>query len=211
MRILEISALLIVSLVSHTRILYAQPCGGTLDQHQDVVNQFQGGPLPGWTRAQTFLVGSTGQLVQIDYHGDRGRPDLYPNDTLTIEIRRTVAGVPNESPAGLLVSRKLPAAPLPPYSNWIAVSFPQGPSVSSGELLALVISIRQDATTWTGGQHNIYPAGRAMTRTPNDSSWHIIGSASGEYDYAFRTYVCQVVPVVESTWGQIKMARQPSR
>jgi hypothetical protein len=141
--------------------------------------------------AQTFTVGVSGQLTQIDIlMTTRGTP---PGD-LILDVRSTTAGVPNEDDGSVLGSIVVPAATLPPASF---VSFDlsgAGIQLAAGDVVAFVLRSR-DSTLgddyWIGGgDPGGYAAGDAFLRqNGSPGTWQPWDGSTNVIDLGFKTYM----------------------
>lgn len=150
--------------------------------------------------AQTFTVGSGGQLTKIQMYIARG-PLI--DDTLRVELRTTVGGVPEAGGSPLAV-REFPSISIPPdrrFVDWDVTSWDI--SVSVGDVLAIVLSEKDlpgVSFSWFGSNTDAYGAGRMFTWV-GPGPWVAQDPA---WDLGFSTFVCQVVQVQNATWGQVK-------
>lgn len=146
----------------------------------------------GATRAQTFTVGTSGLLTEVDvalwrFNGTAG--------DLTVDIRSTSGGVPNAT----LVTRTVPyssiAAQQPGVLTppWLPIDFSSAPlPVNSGDALAIVLHVDSGnaAYNWFGDTitsvgHDPYAGGAALSF--NGTWGPAIPATSG--DFGFKTFV----------------------
>lgn len=134
-------------------------------------------------KAQTFTVGVTGTLTQIDMYIQFAATDIL------FDIRGTSGGAPIESNNAALYSETHPAAR---FTGAGFYSFPLGTDgipVVAGQVLAIVM---RGATTmsfqWNGRNDNSYPGGVWYYRGGSVPAltWTI---SNATFDCAFRTYV----------------------
>ena len=135
--------------------------------------------------AQTFTVGVTGTLAQVDV---KIIPVGAPQD-LVVEVRPTVGGVPVESDTAVLASVRLPASGIPTSYGFLSVDVrPFAVPVTEGEVLAIVL--RSDGFSgvycWGGDVTDAYLAGQRFIRNPG-TGWSAAGSVG--VDLGFRTFV----------------------
>lgn len=154
-----------------------------------------------WTgTAQTFTVGSSGQLTKIQMYISR---NALLDDTLRVELRSTVAGVPDAGGTPLAI-REFPSIHVPTdrrFVDWDVSSW--NLSVSTGQVLALVLSEKDlpaASFNWFGSNTNAYGAGRVFTWI-GSGPWVAQDPA---WDLGFSSFVCQQVQVQNATWGQVK-------
>lgn len=176
----------------------ASHAGGVLDQQlnpasypvDDLVSAGFGGTQ---NLAQTFTVGITGTLTEVDVSVERFAFSP-PTGTLYLQIRTTTGGVPAADPSYLLQA-SVPESSLPIAGNYGFVAFDvasAGLQVTQGEQLAIVLLAPDFANpvSWIGVQGDHYPAGAAFVEQEPDYGW-IPNGPSGT-DYGFQTYVASV-------------------
>jgi hypothetical protein len=131
--------------------------------------------------AQTFTVGITGILTEIDVFIQRNGPIL---SDLHLDVRPTVNGVPTANDSAALGSVTLPTPILGTTPSFIAFDFSSlDIRVSQDDLLAIVLS---GNAQWFGNFGDPYPRGASFFRfLPNDFS----PSHDGSVDVGFRTFV----------------------
>jgi hypothetical protein len=154
--------------------------------------------------AQTFTVGITGILSQVDVLVEQNGP--FPE--LRLDVRPTVQGLPMEDDNAALASVTVPLAAIPfprAFLSFDVSSF--GIHVSEGELLAIVLT---GNARWYGVAPGIgtpivvealapladdpYPRGAAYFRGPPGApTFGLPGGGSLVADLGFRTFV-DVVP-----------------
>jgi hypothetical protein len=173
----------------------------TLDQVSDAVTLSELGFYNVIDRAQTFTVGLTGFLTQVDIKIHR--LETLSQDAL-FDIRTTSGGIPTEPNFGanILFNAVIPQADVPEVPlfqdvPWTSVflgagSFP----VTAGNMLAISLRSDGDQVYWLAGSHpNPYPSGIRYTRDRDIvSAW--IASPDND-DVFFRTWV-DPVPVPPS-------------
>jgi hypothetical protein len=140
--------------------------------------------------AQTFQVGVSGQLAEVDLLLQRFSSPLVGE--VFVELRATTpAGVPVPDPA-FLAQVQLPAAAIPNAPNpgtFINVDLrPFNLQVLAGEQLALVVYANALGSSyfWLGSSEELYAPGRLFTEQPPGLPW--VGSLPN-FDGGFRTYV----------------------
>jgi hypothetical protein len=153
--------------------------------------------------AQTFTVGITGVLSQVDVLIEQNGP--FPE--LRLDVRPTVDGLPIEDDNAALASVTVPLAAIPfprAFLSFDVSSF--GIHVSQGELLAIVLT---GNARWYGVAPGIgtpaveglapvaddpYPGGAAYFRGPPGApTFSLPGGGRLVADLGFRTFV-DVVP-----------------
>jgi PEP-CTERM motif len=175
----------------------ASHAAGVLDQQlnpasyppDDLVSAGFGGTQ---NLAQTFTVGITGTLSEVDVSVERFAFNP-PTGTLYLQIRTTTGGVPAADPSFVLQA-SVPESALPIAGNYGFVPFDvssAGLQVTPGEQLAIVLLAPNFANpvSWIGVQGDFYPAGGAFVEQEPDFGW--ISSGSG-IDYGFQTFVATV-------------------
>jgi hypothetical protein len=151
--------------------------------------------------AQTFTVGTSGLLDRIEAQVEKGSGARAPTAPLIVEIRRTLAGVPDPSAGGVLASFTVPAAQVPgsafqpPYLgvDLGAAAVP----VASGDVLA--VSLRSPSAEgrsygWIMDESNRYKRGDLYIRSPDTAGQFIRLSDANPgnppfLDAGFRTFV----------------------
>ncbi len=153
----------------------------------------------GARQAQTFTVGLTGTLTQVDV---MFRPiDYLSENEVFVDIRRTNNGAPSDNINDIIETTVLdPTAFLPDSFN----SFFFDLAVNEGELLAVVIYTNGDANTGLWGnasQDNQYLGGSLWTSADlYGGNWYPNANSSDQnFDLAFKTYV-STVPIPTSIW-----------
>jgi hypothetical protein len=136
--------------------------------------------------AQTFDVGLSGRLAAADLFLSG-----YEHENLSLEIRRTLPnGLPSEAPDALLgAAITTPSGPLFPY-HFVSFDFNgQGPMVTAGEHLALVLKVPGTSKfSWGGDSTNPYAGGSAADRSAYSlDQW--AQTAGPQNDLGFMTYV----------------------
>jgi hypothetical protein len=174
---------------------------GTLDQEFDPIPSnlysFFGATTD---KAQTFTVGISGQIVQVDICVSRHPGNVMP---LEMDLRLVVNGIPVESDSNTLASVVLNANEVPVTEGFVSVEVSSfSVIVEPGDELAIVLRSRAvHDYTWYGRFGNPYPRGRGHYRNhaPGDH-WTLMNAD----DQGFRTYVSEPVAVEATTWGNIK-------
>ena len=162
--------------------------------------------------AQTFTVGLTGRLTGVDVNIGRrlGTDDPV---TITLDVRRTVGGVPVEANAGpdVLTSLTLPASAVP-VSNGVDTKFVNfdvpDAAVTRGEVLAIVLRTPAGAVfgapndtpfVWAADDPGGYASGRAFARGTSAAgeTWGNGGGFSlANTDHEFRTLAIPLPPAL---------------
>ncbi len=136
--------------------------------------------------AQTFVVGLSGRLTEVDLQMGRRQPAVAP---LQFELRRTASGVPELSAQALLFSTTLDTNLFPigmPYDFAVAVDLGNGVPVTAGERLAVVCATTGDWYYWSSWRlADIYPSGSTCWR-PISRSYFV--TLSGQ-DSGLQTWV----------------------
>jgi hypothetical protein len=133
---------------------------------------------PGTSGAQTFTVGITGILTEVDVLVERNG-----GAGLRFDIRPTVNGVPVENDAMTLASITVPASTVPfpaSFLDFDVSSF--GILISQGEILAMVLS---DNSRWFGTPNDPYPGGAAYFRFADTTFTPVFDNL----DVGFKTFV----------------------
>ena len=142
--------------------------------------------------AQTFVVGLSGMLTEVDLQMGRRQPAVAP---LQFELRRTASDVPNLSAQALLFSTTLDTNLFPigmPYGFAVAVDLGNGIPVSAGEQLAVVCSTTGDWYYWSSWKlADIYPSGSTCWR-PMSRSYFV--TLTGQ-DSGLQTWVLVPEPL----------------
>lgn len=146
-------------------------------------------------QAQTFTVGVTGTLVQIDvlvvtYAAFEG----FLGDLL-VALLPTVNGVPSDDPDSLIAGGVVPFSQVPKGfpSSFTSVSLVgvDGPvSVVNGDVLAVALLAEEgDFYEWRG-DYGDYPGGASFWATENVPTWIAVQPYGGVYpNFGFKTYV----------------------
>jgi hypothetical protein len=204
---LQIVSILGLTLLLLSIGLRTSHAAGVLDQQlnpanyppDDLVNAGFGGTQ---NLAQTFTVGITGTLSEVDVSVERFAFSP-PTGTLYLQIRSTTAGVPAADPS-FLVQASVPESSLPVAGNFGFVPFDvssAGLQVTQGEQLAIVLLAPDFANpvSWIGVQGDFYPAGSAFVEQEPGFGW-IPNGPSGT-DYGFQTFVAIPEPSTLSMAG----------
>ena len=146
--------------------------------------------------AQTFTVGITGFLSQIDVfvlHSGASGPG-----PLLLDVRSTIGGVPSESDIAVLghasiQSDAMPIGPPPLFHAFVSFDLsPFAIPVVAGDVLAIVL--RSDSTSvfsWGGIAGNPYGGGQNFNRRGPLGTWEQPPSIVAG-DFGFKTYVTPV-------------------
>lgn len=141
-------------------------------------------------QAQTFTVGVTGQLTNIEVliEGFSQTADLL------VDIRPTINGIPISDDSAILGEVAIPASEIPGFPHtFINVDYSsQNIHVTSGSELALVLKIDRSSQggdySWRGDTGDLYTSGVAYTRT-STTDWLAPMSGGLTVDYGFKTFV----------------------
>jgi hypothetical protein len=157
--------------------------------------------------AQTFTVGLTGTLTQVDLLLHRLGLTIPPGSDIIMEIRPTASGIPNEDISSVLASALIPPGDIPAGGpeSFVAVDISTtGLSVTTGDVLAIVlrapgIDVIGLDIDWWGNSLDEYGSGSAFRQFISGGSftWDLI--PDGDVDFGFRTYV-QVIPIPPALW-----------
>jgi len=146
--------------------------------------------------AQTFTVGLSGTLTQVDvlvkietFYGSSA--------TLDWDIRPTSGGAPLESAGSALISGTINTGlPLTSYQFVTLDLLPAGISVTTGDQLAIVLSTSFGSMGWGGSSGDYYADGAAFQR-PDFVTWNTFQEQEG-FDLGFKTFV-DSTPIPEPT------------
>jgi hypothetical protein len=170
---------------------------------------------PAIDQAQTFTVGLSGSLVGAGlWLGANTGVSLEP---LQIELRRTVDGAPSNDPGDLLSTVTLTQAEILPLqgtdplhrdTGWVTFSFANAPTVSAGDMLALVLQrypivsppglLDEQAYRVDGERSNrdgpyavpMYEGGQTFHRdSVSGDAWSSPDDDVETWDWYFATYV----------------------
>lgn len=134
--------------------------------------------------AQTFTVGITGMLSQVDVLVEKNGPD-----ELRLDVRPTVDGLPIEDDNAALASVTVPFATIPSPRAFLSFDVSSfGVRVSQGELLAIVLTgnARWYGVTPELGPDDPYLGGAAYFRGLPGA---FFPPFDGRADLGFRTFV----------------------
>jgi hypothetical protein len=139
--------------------------------------------------AQTFTVGVTGVLTQVDVEirRDAGIPDLL------LDIRPTIEGVPVASDADALASFVIPSAGVPTDAAFLSTDLSAAQiAVSLGDVLAIVLRAPGPGGplnySWQGSiSPPLYGSGSGFFRGGGSPVW--FPASSGPTDFSFQTFV----------------------
>lgn len=136
-------------------------------------------------KAQTFTVGVSGTLTQIDIYIQFASTDVF------FDVRATgVGGVPLESDATTLYAETIPASRFGAAGYYSFVLGPNGIPVTNGQVLAFVMRPVTSTLSyqWNGRNDNSYTRGVWHFRNPSSgvTTWTV---ADPTFDLAFRTFV----------------------
>jgi hypothetical protein len=148
---------------------------------------------PGQERAQTFQVGTTGVLTQVDVWVYRFFNDVHGD--LVLDIRATQpSGAPTSTAGGQLLTTTMASTAVPVQGSG-AISFDLSSFnlyVTQGEELAIVVHEAPDPNgdvtyQWSGGGSDPYPAGQSWERAIGNHDW--AADPQADVDWGFRTFV----------------------
>jgi HYR domain-containing protein len=143
--------------------------------------------------AQTFTVGVTGSLTRVDLQvGGFGNPTL----PVQLDIRPTVAGVPDANATSALTSAVIPVSGIlaaNPTNAFVTVYLNPAIQVTAGTVLAVVLTSNEQigsygwlgSTSFSNPAPPLYTRGGGFFRNTDNPSWR----NSGTTDHGFRTYV----------------------
>lgn len=165
---------------------------------------FGAGARPGQPLAQTFRVGITGQLTQIDlFLRDQSDHISYPTlEPFRIDVRPVTDGMPSADPDSALTSAEHSVFDLPhiEYGSWRAYRLPPI-DVHAGQQLAIVITptvtpvrVEWFADPIVGGQRQADYEGGMAFRWSGPGGFEPNRRDLGGADFGFRTYVTPTVP-----------------
>jgi hypothetical protein len=185
-----VSFFIVAALVSST---YA---AAILDQRNDDLSALSN---PGLSlffenikQAQTFTVGITGTLVQLDIYLDNGTLVNAP----VLDIRRLAGAQPSDSASDILASQSILTSRPPSPAAFVSFTF--NVPVSAGEQLAFVVSQPNgpigdlrlldtvSATTDYYPRGNLWTSGNPPIA---GGGWYPNGNSSENFDVGFRTFV----------------------
>ena len=171
--------------------------------------------------AQTFTVGKAGLLDRVELQLERRSGDRVPTAPLVVELRRTVAGVPDATAGGVLAAVTVPAlsVPLTVFREpFLGVDLgAQAVPVSVGDMLAL--SLRSDTLDdrgyfWAIDNDEHYARGEFFTLHPTTGGVFIPLSRADPsnprfIDGGFRTFVTVPEPVIAGALLLRRVRRYP--
>jgi hypothetical protein len=160
--------------------------GETLDQSFDPGNGGGYFVSSGYSYAQTFTAGMTGNLTRADvralnYFGAASAP-------LQLEVWSTTN--PNTL-ASLLASASLPQSSVPSSTGFVSFDLSGSPApITAGQPLALVLKTASNYSyLWEGPSNGGYTNGVACSVSGNS---YYVTMAGPNADFGFRTYVTTV-------------------
>jgi hypothetical protein len=148
-----------------------------LDAHSEDVSYSWGGSVAA-TYAETFTVGTTGQLTAVDLRAD----STLVTTTVDVKIE-ALDGSGNPNGTALTSG----SAVVPTSTAWVSVALTPY-SVTSGQVYALVFTMHAPSSgEWEiyGSIANPYAGGEAMD---GNNGWQALQDVTTE-DFAFQTYV----------------------
>jgi hypothetical protein len=138
------------------------------------------GIAPDDSGAQTFTVGITGILTQVDVFVERNG---FAN--LRFDVRPTISRVPIEDDDKAVASVTVPASTVPFPVAFLSLDVSSwGAAVSQGDVLAIVLS---GNSRWFGAFDDSYPGGAAYFRRFPDIP--LFAPTTSIRDVGFRTFV----------------------
>ena len=168
---------------------------------------------PALDAAQTFTVGRSGSLVGASLWLGANE-DVSPLEPLQLELRRTAGGAPSEDPGDLLSAVTLSQAdilalqgtdPAHRHTGWFTFDFANTPSVSAGDVLALVLrryplvsppGLLDEQVYRVDGDHGVLPSyvgyegGASFHRSSLEGDvWTSNDDAVESWDWYFATYM----------------------
>jgi hypothetical protein len=152
-------------------------------------------------RAQTFTVGLTGFLTQVDIKVHR--TGTLSEDIL-FDVRTTAGGLPTEPNVGanILFNAVIPKTDVPLVDRWNDVPWTSvylgagSFSVTAGSMLAIALQTDDQEVCWLAGNYlNPYPSGISYSRD-NDVNW----DSHPDTDMFFRTWVDVAAAPTPSTF-----------
>lgn len=178
---------------------------GELDQSYTNVSDSNTVVAARFETAQTFTVGRTGTLEAVAVR--IGRLSALDSDQITLDLRRTVNGVPIEANTGpdILASLAKPAIDIPPANGlqgtFVRFDLPRL-RVKKGDVLAVVLTTPAGAVfgatddtpfIWSMDENGTYSGGRGFARgnSADNITWGTGSNGtfpSAASDYAFQTY-----------------------
>ena len=190
-RPIAFSVLLVVALACSLVVVRPALATTELDQSQDLVDEmFRVQPNIGSASynggAQTFTAGVTGELFAIELYLQR---ESFTTQDLIVELHSL-------APDGALLATSDPVAaadiPVTPNADWMLITFSTPPTVSAGDVLAIVVpfvpSFPTSDPAWMFGKaaSDVYAGGVAWGGSIGTNSWEPYANGS---DLAFTTYV----------------------
>jgi len=151
--------------------------------------------------AQTFTVGITGQLTNIEilvWEWTSQITDLF------VDIRPTINGVPILDDSAILGEVAIPASEISGFPHtFITVDYSsQNIQVAAGDELAIVLRMDPSGQggdySWRGETGDLYASGVAYTRT-DTTDWFAPMSGGLTVDYGFKTFV-NPIPIPPALW-----------
>ncbi|MEA2081053.1 MAG: hypothetical protein U9P00_14605 [Pseudomonadota bacterium] len=141
-------------------------------------------------QAQTFTVGITGQLTNIEVliEGFNQTADLL------VDVRPTINSIPASADSAILGEVAIPGSEIPGFPHtFINADFSsQNIQVTSGSELAIVLKIDRSSQGgdygWRGDTGDLYSSGVAYTRA-STLDWFAPMSDDLTVDYGFKTFV----------------------
>jgi hypothetical protein len=186
-------------------ISYQCPCQAqlVLDQGFDPTGQITvasgiGGINTNQYRAQTFQVGLSGTLGEVDVYMRRF-PTSGIGGNMIFEIRRqTASGVPSDVSSDSLLSIPIPSARFSTSLGFLPIDVSSvNLHVSAGDKLAIVFHADVNtpsnvAYQWLGQNNNPYLNGNSLEEVVGNHSWGNEGLPNA--DLGFETYMFVPVP-----------------
>jgi len=202
----HLAATIILATLAFAGMARAGMAVGELDQSYTNVTDSNTLVAARFEVAQTFTVGRTGTLEAVAVR--IGRLSALDSDQITLDLRRTVNGVPIEANTGpeILASLAKPAVDIPPANGlqgtFVRFDLPRL-RVKKGDVLAVVLTTPAGAVfgatddipfIWSMDENGTYSGGRGFARGSSADSitWGTGSNGSSPLpasDYAFQTYL----------------------
>lgn len=148
----------------------------------------------GFSWGQSFTVGLSGALTEIDFQLGRNAATTQP---LQVELRTANGDLPNLDASGLLFSGTIAASAIPvlTFTSSFTASIDlssAAPTVTSGEKLVVLLSSNDhNWYNWDNSAYdnsNPYPNGTSIESSYQNPAWTVVTN----WDFGFRTWVAPV-------------------
>jgi len=158
-----------------------------------ILDQVHDHSPPGWSagmattiQVQTFTVGITGQLTQIDL-----RLGGWSQSAVAFSIRPTDDDKLPYAPAPILASGSGTFSPNADGDGWVQIDLIfENLMVSSGDVLAIFSTLPTNSANWRGHSAPGYTGGHAYVNNPD---FHPTQFFAQSFDLQFRSYIA-IVP-----------------